>query len=109
MNLSLFFFPNFFFYVFLSRYSLNYFNSNVQALLTQTLLLGLFIILFSFGATYILKKILKPKKDLLNGDITQIAYEAKYTCSNCGTEFKSLPKYCYNCLHLITKEDTTNE
>ena len=34
---------------------------------------------------------------MLNENLKLLQHEIKHTCSKCGTEFNSLPKYCYNC------------
>ena len=105
INLSTFFLLNFFFYVFLSRYSPIFFSMNGQLLLTRTFLLGFFITMFSLGIPYIINKIQKTKDEPQFDDITHSDYKMSYKCSNCDSEFGSIPKYCYNCL----KEININE
>ena len=97
LNLTTFFFPNFFFYVFIYRYSPNYFNSNFQTLITQTIILGLFIVSLSFGLTFLLKRIRKPEYEVQAEDLKLIQQKNRIACPHCGTEFESIPKYCYNC------------
>ena len=109
MNLTTFFFLNFFFYVFLSRHSPNYYHANFPFLFPKTIILGIFLVIFSFGLTLILKKIRKSKKLMLNENLKLLQHEIKHTCSKCGTEFNSLPKYCYNCLNEITAEESIND
>lgn len=109
MNLATFFFPNFFFYVFLSRYSINYYNSNMPILLFKTILLGVIIVLVSLSGTFILKRIVRTDKSLGYRDLDQKNYKIEYKCVKCGTEFKSLPKYCYNCLNKIIEENQIND
>lgn len=105
MNLTTFFFPNFFFYVFLYRYSPNYFNSYFQTIFLQTIILGLCIVIFSLSLALILKKIRKPKEEALYENLKAIEQEINIKCPHCGIEFNSSPKYCYNCLNeLITEE-----
>jgi hypothetical protein len=104
-NLYTFFFPNFFFYIFLSRYSPNYFKSYFLQLLVQTLILGLFIIIFSISLSFLINKILRHKKKAQLEDFKKLVEEFKFSCPYCGTEFNSLPQYCYNCL----KEFETSE
>ncbi len=105
MNLYTFFFPNYFFYIFLYRYSPNYFHSHFSTLFIQTLILGLFIVVFSIGLSFILNKTMRHKSKAQFEDFKKIVEKIKYKCPNCGTEFNSLPKYCYTCL----KELETNE
>jgi len=97
LNLTTFFFPNFFFYVFIYRYSPNYFNSNFQTLIIQTIILGLFIVSLSFGLTFLLKRIRKPEYEVQVEDLKIIKQKNRIACPHCGTEFESIPKYCYNC------------
>jgi len=109
MNLATFFFPNFFFYVFLSRHSPVYYTANFPLLFPRTIILGIFLVIISFGITFILKKIQKSERLMPAENLKLIQHEIKYTCSKCGTEFSSLPKYCYNCLNEIIKEDSIND
>lgn len=105
MNLYTFFFPNYFFYIFLYRYSPNYFHSHFSTLFTQTLILGLFIVVFSIGISFILNKTIRHRSKAQFEDFKKIVEKIKYKCPNCGTEFNSIPLYCYSCL----KELETNE
>jgi len=107
LNLTTFFILNFFFYVFLQRYSPNYFNSNFQILITQTIILGIFIGLFSIGLSIILIKITKLIGKNHFEDLKLIEAKNKTICPNCGTQFNSIPQYCYNCLKELTTELTT--
>ncbi len=109
MNLTSFFFPNFFFYVFLARYSFNFYNSNLPFLLSNTIMLSSIIILISLGGTLILKKVIKTDKTLFNENLDLKKFKILYKCANCGTEFKSKPKYCYNCLNKIIEDDQIND
>ena len=97
MNLMTFFLPNFFLYVFLRRYSREYFNSYFQFHFLHTLLLGFVIIGFSIGLSLILKKVSKVKTEPQIEDLFIMASMNKIVCPNCGTEFDSTPKFCYNC------------
>ncbi len=105
MNLYTFFFPNFFFYIFLYRYSPNYFHSRFSTLIIQTLILGVIIVVFSIGISFVLKKTIRHKGKAQFEDFKKIVKNITYKCPNCGTEFNSIPKYCYTCL----KELETNE
>jgi hypothetical protein len=97
MNLLTFCFPNFFLYVFLSRYSPDYFNSHFLFHFINTILLGVVIIFLSIGLSFIIKKILDSKTGQRIEDLEDIASLSKITCPKCGVEFESIPKYCYNC------------
>ncbi|MFW9897882.1 MAG: hypothetical protein ACFFDO_01305 [Candidatus Thorarchaeota archaeon] len=109
MNLTTFFFPNFFFYVFLYRHSPNYFNSHFQILFTQTVFLGLFIAFFSLGLTFILKKIKIPSDITKFEDLKLIVLENKIKCPSCGIEYNSIPKYCYNCSKELILDGVGND
>ena len=104
MNLLSFFFPNFFFYVFYYRYSETYFNALFPSLILKTIILGITIVIISIGLSLILKFIKHFKKDTKEENLKQIELQIKTTCQNCGTEFNSVPKYCYNCNNLLTNE-----
>jgi len=97
MNLLTFFFPNFFLYVFLSRYSPEYFNSNFQFHFLHTILLGIVIVGISILLSLLLKKIKKLKIELQIEDLHAIASRSKSLCPYCGTKFESIPKFCYVC------------
>ncbi|MFX1304625.1 MAG: hypothetical protein ACFFBV_09850 [Promethearchaeota archaeon] len=97
MNLMTFFFPNFFLYIFLSKHSPEYFNSNFQFHFLHTILLGIIIVGISIGLSLILRKIKRLKIDTQIENLHAIASTSKTVCPNCGTEFESIPKFCYNC------------
>ncbi|MFX1308143.1 MAG: hypothetical protein ACFE9M_04055 [Promethearchaeota archaeon] len=97
MNLITFFFPNFFLYVFLSRYSPVYFNSHFPFHFIHTILLGIVIISLSIGLSLAKKKILRYKVRAQIEDLQFIANQNKLVCPNCGANFSSLPKFCYRC------------
>ncbi len=105
MNLTTFFLPNFFFFVFLFKYSPNYFNSYFQVLFTQTVLLGLFIVAISIGISIVLKKMKRRNVETLKKSIMLFASNNKSKCLNCGVEFDSIPKYCYNCSKELIKRE----
>lgn len=96
-NLTSFFFPNFFFYIFLSRYSPDYFDSHFSVLFTQTIILGIFIMVVSIVLSYVLKEIIDNKDQDQIEDLMKIADNIKSKCPHCGTLFESTPVYCYNC------------
>jgi hypothetical protein len=108
MNLTTYFFPNFFLFVFLSRFSPEYFNSNFAFHLWHTILLGFVIAGFSIGLSLVIKKLMKVKMLTQIEDLHELASKGKKLCPNCGIEFDSLPKFCYNCnvdLTVITQEN----
>ena len=112
MNLITFFLPNFFLYIFLWRYSQGYFNSHFHFHLIHTILLGIVNICLSIGLSLVIKKILKSKIRVQLEDLHSIANESKIICPKCGTEFNSLPKFCYNCntdLTGIIEDNKRNE
>jgi hypothetical protein len=97
MNLITFFFPNFFFYVFLFNYYQPYFNAYFLGLFLRTLALGVTIVLYSIGVSLILKKVLSSRFDKQTTNIGEIVSSGKIICPKCGEEFESIPKLCYNC------------
>ncbi|MFX1497239.1 MAG: hypothetical protein ACFFBH_06915 [Promethearchaeota archaeon] len=105
LNLLTFFLPNFFFYVFLFRYSREYFNLEFPNLITKTIILCIVIELFSIGLALIVAKLFKKDSNITEEDFEIIQKETTITCPNCGTHFKSVPKYCYKC---NTKLDIDN-
>ncbi|MHA1292421.1 MAG: hypothetical protein ACTSQJ_07120 [Promethearchaeota archaeon] len=104
MNLTTFFFPNFFFYVFLFKYSPNYYNSTFHLYFNQTLFLGVIIVIYSLLLSIFFKKIMQLKITSQREDLEQIAKENRIVCPHCGIEFNSIPKYCYNCSKKIKEE-----
>ncbi len=66
-------------------------------LLKKTLILGIPTILFSIGLSLSLKVIRRSKPETQLEDLHLIAESIRSKCPNCGTEFNSTPKYCYNC------------
>jgi len=97
MNLITFFFSNFFFYAFLLNYYRPYFNANFLNLFIKTLILGITMIFFSIGTSLTLKAIRRPKFEMQQEDLHQIAESIRSKCPQCGTEFNSKPLFCYNC------------
>ncbi|MFX1570323.1 MAG: hypothetical protein ACFFCV_18335 [Promethearchaeota archaeon] len=112
MNLITFFFPNFFLYIFLWRYSEEYFDINFQFHILQTILLGIAIVIFSIVISIILKRITIDKIGTQTDDVSTIAGKIKSICPKCGTKFDSIPRYCYKCnadLSINLEEKNTNE
>ncbi len=100
--LTLFFLLNFFFYVFLSRYSPLYYSAHSQELITKTIFLGLYVSVVSACLPLLSKRFFKSKGEQIK-DIQKVNFKDTYYCPHCNTEFKSLPLYCYNCLEKIEK------
>jgi len=96
-NLTTFFFPNFFFYVFLRNHYRLYFNANFLNLFIKTIILGIFIVSLSIVLALTLKAIIKPNAEVQYKDLQLIASKCKSKCPKCGTEFNSIPQFCYNC------------
>lgn len=97
MNLLTFFFPNFFVYVFLFRYSHAYFSSNFLFHFINTIMLGIVIIILSIGLSFLITKIIKANVRHRIENLRDIATAGKIICPKCGVEFESIPKFCYNC------------
>jgi len=101
-NLTTFFFPNFFFYVFLRNHYRLYFNANFLNLFIKTIILGIFIVSLSIVLALTLKAIIKPRTEVQYKNLQIIASKCKSKCPKCGTEFKSIPQFCYNCNTKLT-------
>jgi len=97
MNLTTFFFPNFFFYVFYARYSQRNFDLVFSTYFLQTILLAFYIIGLSIGVSLILKNIFKEDQEIQVSNLKEVEAKAGSKCPYCGTEFDSIPKYCYKC------------
>ena len=104
MNLTTFFFPNFFFYVFYWRYSETYFNALFPIFIIRTILLGITIASTSIALSLILKFIKSSKTNTNLEILEQIEQLNTIECPKCGTKFESIPRYCFNCNSLITNE-----
>ena len=101
MNLTTFFFPNFFFYVFYWRYSITSFNSVFPTFLVKTIALAITIVIISIGLSFALKLIRNEEKKV---DIRDIELKNRSECPQCGAKFDSKPKYCYNCNTYLKEE-----
>ncbi|TXT63786.1 MAG: conserved membrane protein of unknown function [Promethearchaeota archaeon] len=97
-NLKIFFFLNFFFYVFSSRYTPIYFNAQLWDLLTKTLILGIIIIGISISLSYGIGKLTEPTEETHLENLREIAKSTISKCPNCGEKYYSKPKYCYKCM-----------
>ncbi|MFX1346098.1 MAG: hypothetical protein ACFFBC_13145 [Promethearchaeota archaeon] len=101
-----FFFPNFFGFIFLDRYSHDYFSSKFFFHLLHSVLLIILLVTISIGGSLILNKIVKSKTEERIEDLHIVVSDIKSKCPNCGTEFNSTPIYCYNCnTRLIIKSE----
>ncbi|MEJ2277903.1 MAG: hypothetical protein P8Y70_09170 [Candidatus Lokiarchaeota archaeon] len=111
INLTIFLILNFFFYVFLRRYTLVYFNTYFPILLLKSIILGLFLVGTSVLICLILNKILSRSKNIegRTPKLLQIAEENRYKCPYCGTSFESIPLICYNCSKVIRTVDLTEK
>lgn len=108
INIITYFFPNFFVYTFLYRYSRSYFNSNFLFHLLHSILLGAAIVSVTLFISVLLKKIKKVKPQAQIEDLQIVTHQIRQKCPNCGTEFNSNPTYCYNCntkLMINSEED----
>ena len=106
-NLLTFFLPNFFFYVFLNRYSPGYFNLEFFNLIIKSIILCITIVAVSIGLSLIITKLFKKDRTLTEEDFEAIQKETTITCPICGTQFKSVPKYCYNCNSELINDNRT--
>jgi uncharacterized membrane protein (DUF485 family) len=107
-NLKLLFFPNFFFYLFLSRYSPNYFNSKWLILLTPFLLFAITIIFLSVAIPKLYHTLNPTNHEAQMHELRKIAEENRKKCPTCGAEFDSSPLFCYKCstrLHSLENEN----
>jgi uncharacterized OB-fold protein len=62
------------------------------------------IVIESIVLSLLLKFIKKLRKDSEPINLEQIETLNRTECPKCGTQFNSIPKYCFNCNHLITNE-----
>ncbi len=108
MNLITFLFLNFFFYIFLYRHVNYYFRENFSIIFTKTYITGIIITILSIEISLILKKFRKPKSEEELEDLQIITNKIRTKCPNCGTEFNSIPQFCYNCNTRIIKDTEKN-
>ena len=97
MNVLTFFFPNFFFYVFLSRYSPIYFSEQFGQLIFKTILLAAVIIIYSIALSLVINYFWKITRKEETVKLLEIEKKIVSVCPNCGTKFDSKPLYCYKC------------
>ena len=103
MNLTTFFFPNFFFYIFYWRYSITSFSSVFPTFIGETIALAITILVISIGLSLILKLFRNEEKKV---NITEIELKNRSECPQCGIKFDSKPKYCYNCNAHLKEESS---
>ncbi|MHA1372820.1 MAG: hypothetical protein ACTSR7_00855 [Promethearchaeota archaeon] len=109
-NLSTFFFLNFFFYVFLFNYDKDVFDLHFPTLITNTLLLGFTIVVVSVGLSLVLKYFKKRWGMQKQEQFSSNNGKSLMVCPKCGTEFQSIPMFCYNCnTKLVNGEDANSE
>ena len=96
-NFSTFFLLNFFFYVFCFRYSPDFISSRFPALITHTLILGIIIITYSIGLSLIFKYLKNRWSQKEEDQFIPNNEKSLMICPKCGTEFQSIPMFCYNC------------
>lgn len=102
-NIKILFFLNFFFFVFLYRYSSSYFNKELWNLFLKAFILAGIVIIFSVVLSYGIKKLIQPKEETHIENLKKITKLTTSTCPNCGAKFQSNPKYCYKCLTELSK------
>jgi hypothetical protein len=66
--------------------------------------MALIIAVVSITVSLFLKFIKNFKKDTRKENLELIKSLNTTECPECGTRFKSIPKYCFNCNHLIENE-----
>ena len=108
MNLITYLFLNFFLYIFLYRHVNYYFRENFSIIFTKTYITGILITILSIEISLILKKFRKPKSEEELEDLQIITNKIRTKCPKCGTEFNSIPQFCYNCNTRIIKETDEN-
>jgi len=106
-NLKVLFFPNFFFYLFLSRYSPNYFNSNWLILLIPFLIFAITIIFLSVLVPKLYNQLKPTNHEVKMHQLRKIAEENRQKCPNCGEEFESSPIFCYKCSTRLKPQSET--
>ncbi len=109
MNLTTFFIPNFFFYIFFSRYSPDYFSMYFTKFFLQTIIMGLIIISFSIASALVLLKIKNFFATTWRKEANKVELNIQSKCPYCGTEFQSMPKICYNCSKELKEEVREHE
>jgi hypothetical protein len=107
-NLLSFFILNFFVYVFLfnkdMRVTNDFFTVNFIPLIVNSILLGLTITIYSIFLSILLNKI---KSARLEKKVSEKVVDENplIICPKCGTEFDSIPLYCYNCNSKLTSDE----
>jgi hypothetical protein len=111
-NLLTFFVLNFFVYVFIfvprqnqvMKVTKGYFNSNFMPLIWNTIILGLVIFTFSIFLSLLLQRIKSTQfgKKIVDEKLND---KPLIICPKCGTEYDSIPLYCYNCNFKLTSDE----
>ncbi|MBD3195824.1 MAG: hypothetical protein GF317_12255 [Candidatus Lokiarchaeota archaeon] len=107
-NIKAFFFPNFFFYIFLGRYSFDYFDIYFWNLFSKTIIIFTVILILSILIPLIGKKIKLTKGETGMKIIEEVYEKNKSKCPYCGTDFDSIPLYCYNCSKKLKNDNLEN-
>lgn len=97
MNLLTFFMPNFFFYVFLNKYSRNYFINNFPVLFLNTVLVSVILSISSVMLGLVRMELSKSKSKDQSENLKKVSEKNKTVCPECGAKFESIPQFCYNC------------
>ena len=108
-NFLTFFVLNFFVYVFLfngdMRVTSDFFTLNFVLLIWNSIILGVIILTYSLLISILLKKLKssqlekKTSKHLLNDKPLMV-------CPKCGTDFDSIPLYCFKCNEKLTVDES---
>lgn len=99
----LIFFISFFLLIFGFRHFPNYFTLFFPQIFIHIIFLLIYVSLFSFISAFFIEKIYKIFQKSENHEIRleALARSNKIKCPHCGTEYESVPHYCYNCLKKI--------
>lgn len=98
---------SYFLLIFGFRHSPNYFNYIFPQLFIQIISLLIYNCLISFMASFFIEKIYQKIKSDENYElkIEILAKNNKIKCPHCGTEYESIPLYCYNCSKKIKRNN----
>ena len=89
------------------RVTSDFFTVNFIPLIVNSILLGLTITLYSIFLSILLNKI---KSARLEKKVSEKVIDENplIICPKCGTEFDSIPLYCYNCNSKLTSDEIDN-
>ncbi|MFO8019119.1 MAG: hypothetical protein R6U96_10820 [Promethearchaeia archaeon] len=97
LNLLTFFLINFFFYVFLERYSSNFYYAHNFSLFLQSIILGIYLFGISISLGFVFQKLGENSQEENRMNLEKIVERTRSECPYCGTKFESIPEYCYKC------------